>query len=105
MVALQTPIARSTARRSSAQDDLRTARLRRLYALHEAPDTFDVEAAAEALAVGLGKARLFVECPSCAYEPAEQNAIPRGRCSKCGSTAWRQVWQSGRSLASTTMLA
>ena len=65
-----------------------------------ASDPDDVDAQAEATRAKKLKARLFIECPNCAYEPPQQDAAPRGGCPKCGAHTWRRVWQSGRSLAS-----
>jgi hypothetical protein len=101
MIALQTPTGRTAARRRRGRpghDDARRSG-RGFDASRGSPDAIETDADAEAVVAGAAEARLFIECPACAYEPPEQDAAPRGRCPKCGATAWRRVWQSGRSLA------
>jgi hypothetical protein len=33
---------------------------------------------------------LYIECPTCGYEPLEQGELPRHACPKCHADTWRR---------------
>ena len=37
-----------------------------------------------------------IECPTCGFEPADQDSIHYGRCPKCHSFTWQRVALGGR---------
>lgn len=39
---------------------------------------------------------LYIECPTCGFEPAEQMEIPRHACPKCLSDTWRRRLRPGQ---------
>ena len=41
----------------------------------------------------------YIECRTCAFEPADQFSLPRGRCPKCQSHTWQRSARPGMLLA------
>lgn len=39
---------------------------------------------------------LFIECPTCGYEPGDQGDLPRHACPKCHADTWRRRLRPNR---------